>query len=94
MRQRKRQRHRQWEEKQAPSKEPKVELDSRTPGSRPELKADTQLLSHPGAPLSFPLKKNVNYLHSGLRLYFLIDKVLLSSLSLHSGQRPSGQNVL
>ena len=30
------------------SQEPDVGLDSRTPGSRPEPKADTQLLSHPG----------------------------------------------
>ena len=30
--------------------EPDVGLDPRTPGSRPELKADTQPLSHLGAP--------------------------------------------
>ena len=42
-----RQRHRQ-REKQAPCLEPNVGLDPRTPGSRPELKADAQQLSHPG----------------------------------------------
>ena len=44
-----RQRHRQ-KEKQAPCREPDVGLDPRTAGSHPELKADTQLLSHPGVP--------------------------------------------
>ena len=47
MRDRERQRHRQ-REKQAPHGEPDVRLDLRTLGSRPELKADAQLLSHPG----------------------------------------------
>ena len=42
-----RQRHRQ-REKQAPCREPDVGLDSRTPGSRPGLKAGTKPLSHPG----------------------------------------------
>ena len=49
MRDRGRQRHRQ-REKQAPCKEPDVGLDPRTPGSHPELKADTQPLSNPSAP--------------------------------------------
>ena len=43
------QRHRQ-REKQAPCREPDTGLDPDTPGSRPELKADTQPLSHPGVP--------------------------------------------
>ncbi|KAM8926232.1 complex I assembly factor ACAD9, mitochondrial isoform 3-T3 [Lycaon pictus] len=39
---------RHWQrEKQAPQREPDVELVSGTLGSRPELKADTQSLSHP-----------------------------------------------
>ena len=38
-------------EKQAPCWELDAGLDPRTPGSRPELKADAQPLSHPGAPL-------------------------------------------
>ena len=42
-----RQRHRQ-REKQAPPRESDVGLNPRTLGSRPEPKADTQLLSHPG----------------------------------------------
>ena len=33
-------------------REPNMGLDSRTPESRPEPKADTQPLSHPGTPLS------------------------------------------
>ena len=44
MRYTERQRHRQ-REKQAPCKEPDAGLDSRTPGSRPEQKADAQPLS-------------------------------------------------
>ena len=40
------QRHRQ-REKEAPCREPDVGLDPRTPESGPELKADTQPLSHP-----------------------------------------------
>ena len=44
---RERQRHRQ-REKQAPCREPDGGLDPGTPGSRPGLKADAQLLSHPG----------------------------------------------
>ena len=42
-------RHRQ-REKQAPHREPDVGLHLGAPGSRPELKAAVQLLSHPGAP--------------------------------------------
>ena len=49
-RERERQRHRQ-REKQAPCREPDAGLDPGTPGSRPELKADAQPLSHPGAPV-------------------------------------------
>ena len=33
--------------------EPDVGLDPMTPGSRPELKADAQPLSHPGIPYSY-----------------------------------------
>ena len=42
-------RHRQ-REKQAPWREPDAGLNPRTPGSRPEPKADVQPLSHPGTP--------------------------------------------
>ena len=45
---RERQRHRQ-REKQTPCEEPDWGLHPRTPGSRPEPKADTQPLSNPGA---------------------------------------------
>ena len=44
-----RQRHRK-REKQAPCRGPDVGLDPETLGSRPEPKADAQLLSHPGVP--------------------------------------------
>ena len=44
--------HRQRKrEKQAPCKEPDAEFDLGTPGSHPEPKADTQLLSHSGIPV-------------------------------------------
>ena len=49
MRDRERQRHRQ-REKQAPYGEPNAGPDPRTPGSRPEPKADAQPLSHPSVP--------------------------------------------
>ena len=48
-RERERQRHRQ-REKQAPHREPDAELEPRTPGSCPELKAGAKPLSHPGIP--------------------------------------------
>ena len=51
-----RQRHRQRE---APCGEPNVGLDPRTPGSRPGLKVDAQLLSHPGVPTFFIFKQTV-----------------------------------
>ena len=47
---RERQRHRQ-KEKQAPCREPNAEFYPGTPGSRPEPKADAQLLSHSGVPV-------------------------------------------
>ena len=47
---RKRQRHRQ-REKQAPYREPNMGLDPGTAETRPELKAETQPLSHPGVPV-------------------------------------------
>ena len=50
-RERKRERERQSyrkREKQAPCRESDVGLDPRTPGSRPEPKADPQSLSHLG----------------------------------------------
>ena len=52
MRDTERQRHRQ-REKQALCREPDAELDPRTLGSQPELKAATQPLSHPHAPILF-----------------------------------------
>ena len=58
MRDRERQRHRR-RDKQAPCREPDVGLDPKTPGSRPEPKADTHPLSHPGDPNSLTLKPAV-----------------------------------
>ena len=52
---RERQRHRQ-RDKQAPCREPDAGLDSRTPGSHPEPKANAQPLSHPGIPEVYNLK--------------------------------------
>ena len=72
---RERQRHRQWE-KQAPCREPNVGLDPGTPGSRPELKADTQLLSRPGAP-------NKEFLPVHLHTMGL--KIVLSSVQVPIG---------
>ena len=46
-------------EKQAPRREPDVGLDPRTLGSRPEPKADAQLLSYPGDPLVFMKSHNI-----------------------------------
>ena len=40
----------QAEGEAAPCREPDSGLDPKTPGSRPEPKADAQLLSHPGIP--------------------------------------------
>ena len=50
MRETQREAETQQTEKQVPHREPDEGLDSRTPGSHPELKADAQLLSHPGIP--------------------------------------------
>ena len=56
-----RQRQRQ-REKQAPGREPDVGLNPETLGSRPELKADAQPLSHPGLPESlFPNENNARH---------------------------------
>ena len=49
---------RRQREKQTPRREPDVGLDSGTPGSRPEPKADAQLLSHPGIPEMFIFKES------------------------------------
>ena len=56
-RHRERQRLRQTE-KQAPCGESDEELDPRTPGSRPEPKADAQPLSHPRCPHSLTLNRD------------------------------------
>ena len=66
MRDTERQRHRQ-REKRVPCGEPDAGLDSRTPGSRPEPKADTQPLSHPGVPKASIL--NNTWVHNYCRKY-------------------------
>ena len=58
--QRERQRHRQ-RERQAPCRDPDVGLDSGTPGSQPEKKADTQPTELPRCPRILVL-----------RLYFVL----------------------
>ena len=61
MRHGKRQGHRQ-REKQAPCKESYMGFNPGTPGSHPEPKAGTKLLSHLGIPRqSFLIKKNLIY---------------------------------
>ena len=54
-----RQRHRQ-REKQTPCRESDLGLNPRTPGSRPGLKADAQLLSHQGCPKDFIFKYSLH----------------------------------
>ena len=56
---RERQRHKQ-KEKKAPYGEPDVGLDPRTLRSCPELKADTQPLSHPTVPVPFNFLQKCN----------------------------------
>ena len=60
---RERRRYRQ-REKQAPCRQPDVGLDSKTPGSCPEPKADAQQLRHPGIP-------TVDYIHSHIHILFI-----------------------
>ena len=72
MRDTERQRHRQ-REKQAPCKEPDVGVSPRTIGSRPEPKADTQPLSHPGIPRTvFRLRNSKMKYEDILSNYLLI----------------------
>ena len=71
-RQRERQRHRQ-REKQAPCRKHNAGLDPRTLGSRPEPKADTQPLSHPGTPLS--VLRNISF-----SFFFFFEIYLFPSL--------------
>ena len=51
----------QAEGEAAPCGEPDAGLDPRILGSQPELKADTQPLSHPGAPFVAIFKKGFIY---------------------------------
>ena len=55
-----------------PAGEPDVGLDPRTPGSRPELKADAQPLRHPGAPKApnFGREKEVTIFSLHLKFEF------------------------
>ena len=50
-------------EKPDPCGEPDAGLDSRTPGLQPEPKADTEPLSHPGAPVKAMLTDNTERDH-------------------------------
>ena len=70
------QRHRQ-REKQTLCGKPAVRLDPRTPGSRPEPKADAQPLSHPGIPRSDVLR--FSFLFKDL-FFLFVSKLDLSFL--------------
>ena len=59
---------RRLREKQAPSGEPDVGLDPRTPGSRPEPKAYAQPLSHPGAPISLVFNVIIQYIDTSAEM--------------------------
>ena len=63
-RERERQKHRQ-REKQALGGELDAELNPRTPGSRPESKADTQPLNHSGVHDHCNLKSFKKYIGGG-----------------------------
>ena len=52
------QREARQREKQAPQGEPDAGPYSRTPGTRPQPKADAQPVSHPGIPEAQILNKN------------------------------------
>ena len=74
MRNTERERHRpRQREKQAPCPEPNVGLDPDpgTPGSRPEPKADAQLLSHPVYSLGFYVYKIMSSVNRGAFYCFL-----------------------
>ena len=75
MRDRETDRHRQ-REKQAPHQEPDVGLDSRTPGSQPELEADTTI-EPPRCPRAYTF----------LRMYPLLYMAFVKSTWLSSGAR-------
>ena len=81
--QRERQRHRQ-REKQAPFREPNMGLDPRTPGSCPEPKANTQLLSHSSVPFSScfdsPFLPNSIAWKAFISLLYLVFEALFPSL--------------
>ena len=85
---RERQRHRQ-REKQAPGKEPDVGLDPGTLGSHPDLKADAQPLSHPGAPHFIKCYKNgIICCNTSILVLFLLPKKKFqnSSIYLHTSR--------
>ena len=64
-------------EKQAPHREPNVELDPRTPGSHPEPKADAQPLSYPGAPEIF----HIPSISGQIRFLLVLENQFINSFS-------------
>ena len=65
-------RHRERQrEKQTPHGEPDVGLDPKTPGSRPEPKADAQPLSRPGHPRCF-----LALIHNGSMCLFIMSNCI------------------
>ncbi|XP_072629463.1 PCNA-interacting partner isoform X2 [Canis lupus baileyi] len=75
-----RQRHKQ-REKQAQCSRPDVGLDPRTPGSRPEEKADAQLLSLPGVPVQL-LARKIIYSYLNLLVNLKNDLALAHILNI------------
>ena len=71
-------------EKQAPCKKPSAGLNPGSPGSRPEPKADAQLLSHPGVPPISVL--NCKYMpFNSIKMSFLCNAVLLHCSIINRG---------
>ena len=93
MRDTERQRHRQ-KEKQAPCGEPDAGLDSGTPGSCSEPKADAQPLSHPDAPHTQVLKSlnlsEPQFTHQGMHpaAHCSLASSLLQASYVDSGPTP------
>ena len=67
-------------EKQASHREPEVELDPRTPGSRPEPEADAQPMSHRSVPSPANIEgtpaSTEKHLHGSYIPHLLIDRAV------------------
>ena len=75
--------------------EPDVGLDPGTPGSRPEPKADTQPLSHPGVPDVISSKRLILALLFKIAVHFTIETLLIPVPNFKFPvSSPSSSNVL